>query len=94
MKIKDIFTAEGITYIVEDYYDGNLEDHLEKIRFNNQHISPNLIKKIFMQLNITFHELLEQKIIHNNICPSNIFIKYTNRKKQILIHFWQVMDIC
>ena len=45
MKIKDFFTVDGITYIVEDYYDGNLEDYLEKIRFNNHHISPNLIKK-------------------------------------------------
>ena len=42
---------------------------------------PNLIKKIFMQLNLTFKELIEQNIIHNNICPRNIYIKYTNRKK-------------
>ena len=73
MKIKDIFTVKGITYIVEDYFDGDLNYY--------GHMPPNLIKKIFMQLNLTFQELLEQNIIHNNICPRNIYIKYTNRKK-------------
>ena len=75
MKIKDFFTVKEITYIVEEYYDGSLRDHL------SHKLPPNLIKKIFMQLNLTFKELLEQNIIHNNIWPGNIYIKYTNRKK-------------
>ena len=80
LKIKEIFTIQGITYIVEDYFDGDLE-YYRKFRCQSQHMSPNLIKKIFMQLNVTFKELLEQNIIHNNICPRNIYIKYTNRNK-------------
>ena len=80
LKIKEIFTIQGITYIVEDYFDGDLEYYI-KFRCQSQLMSPNLIKKIFMQLNVTFKELLEQNIIHNNICPRNIYIKYTNRNK-------------
>ena len=50
MKIKDIFTVKGITYIVEDYFDGDL-DYYRQNFLNGQHMPPNLIKKIFMQLN-------------------------------------------
>ena len=73
MKIKDIFNIKGIFYIIEDYYDGDLRPY--------RRISPNLIKKIFIQLNDTFKNLYKQGIIHNNICPYNINIKYSNQKK-------------
>ena len=34
-----------------------------------------------MQLNIAFKELLNNKIVHRNITPSNILIKYLNEEK-------------
>ena len=41
----------------------------------------NLINKIFKQLNITFKELLKNHIVHRNIKPDNILIKYVNEYK-------------
>ena len=44
-----------------------------------------------MQLNLTFQELLEKNIIHYNIFPRNIYIKYTNRKKT---NFDSILTVC
>jgi len=77
-KLIDYFEAEKYIYTIITYYDGSLERHLKKIKKN---LPPNLIKKIFEQLNLAFKELLENRIAHRNIMPGNILIKYSNEEK-------------
>ena len=48
---------------------------------NNKKIEVNLIKKIFKQLNLAFKELLKNHIVHRNIKPDNILIKYLDEDK-------------
>ena len=40
-----------------------------------------MIKKIFKQLNLAFKELLKIHIVHRNIKPDNILIKYLDEDK-------------
>ena len=77
-KFKDYFETEKYNYTILSYYDDNLENYFKN---NKKNFSPNLIKKIFKQLNLVFEELLKKKIVHRNIMPSNILIKYSNEEK-------------
>ena len=77
-KFKDYFETEEYNYTILSYYDDNLENYFKN---NKKNFSPNLIKKIFKQLNLVFEELLKKKIVHRNIMPSNILIKYSNEEK-------------
>ena len=77
-KFLDYFETEQYIYTIITYYDGSLERHLKKIKKN---LPPNLINKIFKQLNLVFKELLKNHIAHRNIMPGNILIKYTNKEK-------------
>ena len=83
VKYKDHFDTEENFYIIMDYYDNNLQRvfFLDEYREDNKHIPINLIKKIFKQLNITFKELLKNHIVHRDIKPHNILIKYVNEYK-------------
>ena len=47
IKIKKIYNVKGKTYIVEDYFEGDLE-YYRNIRCQNQNMSPNLIKKNYL----------------------------------------------
>ena len=81
-KYKDHFETKRYNYIIMSYYDDDLQhyfDNNKKRGYKNLH--PNLIKKIFKQLNEAFRELRNNNIIHRDIKPSNIFIKYTNEEK-------------
>ena len=68
-------------YIVRDYYDYTLNELIEEYILNNKKIEVNLIKKIFKQLNLAFKELLKNHIVHRNIKPDNILIKYLDEDK-------------
>ena len=77
-KFKDYFETEEYIYTILTYYDDNLENYFIN---NKNKLSPNLIKKIFKQLNLVFRELLNNHLAHRNIMPSNILIKYSNEKR-------------
>ena len=81
LKYKDHFETEVSYYIIRDYYDNTMNDIIEEYHLNEKKIPINLIKKIFKQLNITFKELLKNRIAHRNIKPDNILIKYANEDK-------------
>ena len=76
-KFKDFFETQNDFNIVLSYFDDNLFKFLIRI----QKLPPNLIKKIFKQLNQAFKELLNNHIIHNDLNPENILIKYNNEDK-------------
>jgi len=76
-KFKDLFETKDDFNIVLSYYDDSLYNFFLK----NDKFPPNLIKKIFKQLNEAFKELLNNNIIHRNINPSSILIKYNNTEK-------------
>ena len=77
-KFKDYFETKKYIYTILSYYDDNLNNYFEK---NKKNFPPNLIKKIFKELNLVFKELLDNRIVHRNIMPSNILIKYSNEEK-------------
>ena len=77
IKYIDSFKTKENFYIIEEYYDDDLSNFFKK----EKKLPPNLIKKIFMQLNLTFKELINHGIVHRDIKPENILIKYSNRKK-------------
>ena len=77
-KFKDYFETENYIYTILTYYDDNLENYCIN---NKNKLFPNLIKKIFKQLNLVFRELLNNHLAHRNIMPSNILIKYSNEKR-------------
>ena len=76
-KYIDHFETKDYYYIIQNFYDDNLNNYLLK----KKRLPPNLINKIFKQLNFTFKELLDNNIVHRYINPSNILIKYTNEEK-------------
>jgi len=76
-KYKDHFETKDYYYIIQNFYDDNLNNYLLK----KKRLPPNLINKIFKQLNFTFKELLDNNIVHRYINPSNILIKYSNEEK-------------
>ena len=77
-KFKDCFETKDYIYTILSYYDDNLNNFFKK---NKKNFHPNLIKKIFKELNLVFKELLDKRIVHRNIMPSNILIKYSNEEK-------------
>ena len=78
-KLKDFFETKDYFYIILEYYDGNLLSFLG----NNKKLPPNLIKKIFVQLNEHFKELkkLNKDLYRRTIKPSDILIRYNNEEK-------------
>ena len=76
--LKDSFSIKNSFYIVVDIYDDYLSNYLKKIKPKG--LPPNLIKKIMSQLKKSFKGLANE-IGERSINPSNIFIKYTNKKK-------------
>ena len=76
-KYKDYFETDDYYYIVMSYYDDNLKNYLE----HKEYLPPILINKIFRQLNETFKELLNNHIVHRDISPDNILIKYDDDNK-------------
>ena len=64
-----------------DYYDSNLDIVYKNfLQIHRMGFPPNLIKKIFTQLNLALKELLNYHIIHGNINPENILIKFNEDK--------------
>ena len=88
VKFKDYFENEKYYFVVLEYY----EDYLTNF-INHKKLSPNLIKKIIAQVNITFKELLNNHIIHRDIKPDNIIIKYLNEEKTNFDCFLTGFDI-
>ena len=76
VKLKDYFENDSYYYSVLEYYEDCLTNFI-----GNKKLSPNLIKKIITQINITFNELLNKHILHRDIKPDNILIKYLNEEK-------------
>ena len=80
--MRDKFQTKENFYIILDYYDDNLNNFVEeKSKFEKKIFPPNLIKKIFEQLNLVFKELKNNNFYHNRIFPNNILIKYSNEEK-------------
>ena len=52
----DHFKTKEKFYIIEDYYDDDLSNYQEQ----EKKLPPNLIKKIFMNLDLTFKELINK----------------------------------
>ena len=79
---KDHFETKDYYYIIYDFYDDNLDHFFDNYRkrFSNN-LPPNLISKIFNQLNIAFKVLSVEHIFHRDIKPSNILIKFSNEEK-------------
>lgn len=82
--LKDTFFINNSYYMVVDIYDDNLSNYLKKIRPKG--LPPNLIKKIMIQLKECFFNLIGE-LGERSINPGNISIKYTNKKKIILMYF-------
>ena len=81
-KYKDYFETDDYYYIVMSYYDDNLKNYLEQNYLEHkEYLPPILINKIFRQLNETFKELLNNHIVHRDISPDNILIKYDDDNK-------------
>ena len=76
--LKEEFKTKDSFYIIVEAYDDYLSNYLKKIKPKG--LPPNLIKKIFLQLK---EVLLHLKGAWGERCiiPSNILIKYTNKKK-------------
>ena len=81
LKYREHFEDKLNYYVVRDYYDYTLMELIEEYKLNNKKIEINFIKKIFQQLNIAFKELLKNHIVHRNIKPDNILIKYLDEEK-------------
>ena len=79
-KYKDYFETKNDFYLVLSYYDDNLENFFQ---MHKKKLSPNLIKKIFKQLNLILEELLINHIVQREMNPENILIKYWNEEKTI-----------
>ena len=60
-------------YIIMEKCDGDL---LKLLKEKNSGISESMIKKILLQLNEAFKIMRIKNIIHGNLKPQNIFIKY------------------
>ena len=75
---KDYFETDDYCYIVSSYYDDNLRNYLR----HKNNLPPILINKIFRQLNETFKELLNNHIVHRDISPDNILIKFDDVNKR------------
>ena len=89
---------EECYYIVESLYDGNVYEFFEKNygyeekRFKKPPL--NLIKKIFNQLNEAFKGLYNNNLIHGDINPKNILIKFSNEEKTNFDSFLTGYHIC
>ena len=81
LKYREHFENKLNYYVVRDSYDYTLMELIEEYKLNNKEIEINFIKKIFQQLNIAFKELLKNHIVHRNIKPDNILIKYLDEEK-------------
>ena len=89
IKFKEYFESENNYYIIQNCYDDNLE-HFMNI---NKRLTPNLIHKIFKQLEITFQILLTMNTFIT-VRPSNILIKYCNPEKTNFDSFFSDYFIC
>ena len=97
-KYIDDFQTEEYYYIVESLYDGNVYEFFEKNYGNEKERFKkpplNLIKKIFNQLNEAFKGLYNNNLIHGDINPKNILIKFSNEEKTNFDSFLTGYDIC
>jgi hypothetical protein len=89
VKYRECFQTKDKFYLIEDYYD----DDLLKYRKREKKLPPNLIKKIFSQLNYAFKELKNLGIIYKEVKPENILIKYSNIKKTNFDSFLSVYGL-
>jgi len=81
-KYLEDFKTKDYYYIVNNPYDTKLLEFLKNPdEDNGKRLPPNIIKKIFSQLNEAFKGLLNYNLIHGNINPYTILIKHTNEGK-------------
>ena len=78
--ILDNFLKFPYIYMILEYCDTTLENLIRE----NRGLSNKLIQKIFLQLNNAIKALNEEKIIHYDLKPDNILIKYTNNSDFIV----------
>ena len=79
VKLKDYYNDKNsnLIFSVMDIYDDDLYNYFQR----EGHFSPNLIHKVFSQLNNVIEVMYEKKYNHRKICLKNILIKYTDEKK-------------
>ena len=93
-KYKESFETLNDFYIITGYYDDNLLNYFSKyFKRNNINMPQNLINKIFKQINLALKELLNNNIIHRDIEPNNILIKYLNEEKTNFNSFLSGYDL-
>ena len=81
-RFRDSFQTNDYYYIISDLYEDNLFKFFKKNYLDlNKTVPPNLIKKVFNNLNVAFKELLNNNLIHGDIKLPNILMKYTNKDK-------------
>ena len=72
----DHYTDNDYFYIIMEKCDGDLKDLLEQ---KNSGFSESIIKNILIQLNEVFKMMRTRNIIHIELKPENIFIKYNSK---------------
>ena len=81
VEIYDYFIDEKYYYIVMEKCDGDLFGLLE----NKKGFSETQIKDILLQLNVALKNMYSQNIIHRELKPENIFIKFISPNKDNFI---------
>ena len=91
----DHFETKSARYIVKSLYDECLGQYFYENNINKGYfvkLPPNLIKKIFTQINIVFKELNNNNLVYGVFSPLSILIKFINEDKtnfdSFLTEYW------
>ena len=84
VKFYDSYIKNEYMYIIMEYAgDSNLKKFIKKYKDRDKFIPEELIYKIVLQICIGLKEIHENKIIHRDLTPDNIFINEKNYKIKI-----------
>jgi serine/threonine protein kinase len=74
--IHTVEILDPYAYIILELCEGTLEDHLNQLMVDNQRISLENLETIMKSMAYGYSELTENCIIHRDIKPQNILLKY------------------
>ena len=81
VKYYDCYSDNNFYYIVMEKCDEDLDSFMEKYKNG---IPDSIIKDILLQLNKAFKEMHSKKLIHRDLKPQNILIKYNSQNSFIV----------